>query len=57
MYKELYFYLFNRITDAIENIEKENTKAALEILINAQQTSENYYIDFGKSTSALSPNN
>lgn len=41
---QLYRLLFNAITDAIEAIHKMNYGQALEILIKAQQKSEEGYL-------------
>ncbi len=43
-YKKMYLNLFNRITDAIEEIEKMNLGTAKDILIAAQQSAEEEYI-------------
>ena len=44
-YQKMYTTLFNAMTDAIENIEKLNYGTAKEILIQAQQKTEELYID------------
>lgn len=41
---QLYHLLFNAITDAIEAIRKLNYGQALEILVQAQQDSEEGYL-------------
>ena len=43
-YEKLYHLLFNAITDALEQMEKENYGTAKETLIAAQQTAEEIYI-------------
>ena len=45
LYKQLYFYLFNRITDSIELLSSGEVDKAAEALISAQQTAEEMYID------------
>ena len=45
LYKQLYFYLFNRITDSIELLCSGEVDKAAEALISAQQTAEEMYID------------
>ena len=44
-YQIMYTTLFNAMTDAIENIEKCNYGTAKELLIQAQQKTEELYID------------
>ena len=50
-YKKMYFKLFNAITDAIEEIKEiqekgeDNCCKAIEILILAQQKTEEMYIE------------
>lgn len=44
-YQKMYTTLFNAMTDAIENIEKLNYGTAKELLIQAQQKTEELYID------------
>lgn len=41
---EYYTHLFNRVTDAIEELRAENDESALEILIDAQFEAEELYI-------------
>ena len=43
-YEKLYHLLFNAITDALEQMEKQNYGAAKETLIAAQQQAEEIYI-------------
>lgn len=45
IYKEIYLNLFNRVTDAIREIELLNFGAAREILIRAQQNAEEKYLN------------
>ena len=45
IYKRLYYFLYNQISDAIEALRKGNHKDALRILISAQQKSEELYIE------------
>ena len=44
-YQKMYTTLFNAMTDAIENIEKLNYGTAKELLIQAQQKTEELHID------------
>lgn len=44
MYKKLYFALFNRITDALSALDAGDIERAKQILIAAQQDSEERYI-------------
>ena len=44
-YQKLYTTLFNRITDAICQMEKANYGTAKDILILAQQETEELYLD------------
>ena len=41
----LYFYLFNRVTDALEALEAGRTDEAREALIEAQRRTEGMYIE------------
>ena len=43
-YKEIYLLLFNAITDALHEMERQNCAAAKDILIQAQQDAEELYI-------------
>ena len=43
-YEKLYHLLFNAITDALEQMEKQNFGTAKETLIAAQQEVEEIYI-------------
>ena len=43
-FKELYFLLFAAMSDAVEQIEATNYGAAKDILIAAQQNTEEIYI-------------
>lgn len=43
-YEKMYHLLFNAITDALEQIEKQNLGTAKELLISAQQKAEEIYI-------------
>lgn len=44
-YEKLYYYLFNRITDALAQLEAGNTAAARAVLVSAQQGAEAMYIE------------
>ena len=45
MFKKLYLYLFNRITDALEALAAGEPDRAKEILISAQQQCEEQYLE------------
>ena len=44
IYKDLYYLLFNRITDALEQLQADNYGTAKQILIRAQQDAEEQYL-------------
>ena len=44
-YQSLYTLLFNAITDAIDQIDRQNYGMAKELLIQAQQQSEEAYME------------
>ena len=44
-YEVMYFRLFNRVTDALAELEKLNFGAAAEILRTAQQAGEDSYVE------------
>ena len=43
-YKKLYYHLFARLADAVEQIELQNYGTAREILIQVQQEAEHAYL-------------
>lgn len=43
-YRKAYLLLFNRITDALEAMESDDTDLAKRILISAQQEAEEIHI-------------
>ncbi|MEA5152980.1 MAG: hypothetical protein VB039_10325 [Oscillospiraceae bacterium] len=43
-YKKMYFFLFNGITDALAELEKNNKAMAVQILLEHQRASEEMYI-------------
>ena len=45
MYKKLYFYLFNRVTDALRLLSSGQTEAAAALLVRAQQECERQYLE------------
>ena len=49
LYKDLYFHLFNQITDALEAMEGQNFGQARDILIRAQQEAEETYLNAGEN--------
>ena len=48
-YKEMYFHLFNAMTDALRKIEARDDTGAEEILIAAQQWGEECYLELPDS--------
>ncbi len=48
MYQKMYNTLFNAVTDAIENLQKNNIGLALNTLIKAQQDTEEVYVRAGE---------
>lgn len=49
-YKKLYFYLFNQITDALEELEHDKYMNCIEILKEAQIYCEELYISSTEET-------
>lgn len=47
MYKKMYFTLFNSITDALEQLEQGDFLRAIDLLKNAQLSTEEIYIRSG----------
>lgn len=47
-YKAMYLLLFNAVTDSIEALTAQNFGQAKEILIQAQQDAEEYYLESGE---------
>ena len=45
MFKAMYYLLFNRITDAITAIERDDPEQARTILIRAQQDAEELHME------------
>ncbi len=45
MFKQMYFLLFRRITDALDALERGDTLRARTILIRAQQDAEDLYTE------------
>ena len=45
IYKKMYFHLFNAVTDALAQMERQNFGAAAELLVQAQQACEEIYLD------------
>lgn len=43
-YKTMYYHLFNRVTDALRELERQNYGLAQELLKQAQQEGEEAYI-------------
>ena len=44
-YEEMYHLLFNAITDALEQMEKQNLGSAKDLLTTAQQKTEEIYME------------
>ena len=44
-YEKMYHLLFNAITDALEQIEKQNLGSAKDLLTTAQQKAEEIYME------------
>ena len=44
-YEKMYHLLFNAITDALEQMEKQNLGSAKDLLTNAQQKTEEIYME------------
>jgi len=44
VYKKLYYQLFNAVTDSLSAMDLENYGQARQILMNAQQTCEELYL-------------
>lgn len=48
MFEKMYFTLFNSITDALEQLERQNYGAAAELLRRGQQEGERIYLEAGQ---------
>ena len=48
LYKKLYLRLFNRVTDALELLDRGDPLAARSLLIRAQQEAEETYVSAGE---------
>lgn len=44
-YERLYHLVFNRVTDALRELERGRAEAAKELLVSAQQEAENLYVE------------
>ena len=44
-YEKMYHLLFNAITDALEQMEKQNLGSAKDLLTTAQQKTEDFYME------------
>ena len=44
-YEKMYHLLFNAITDALEQMEKQNLGSAKDLLTTAQQKTEDIYME------------
>ena len=44
-YQKLYTKLFNAITDALEQLDKQNIACARDILVRVQQEAEDVYLE------------
>ena len=45
LYKTLYLRLFNRVTDALERLERGDEEGAKALLVSAQQEAEAIYME------------
>ena len=45
LYKTIYLQLFNRVTDALERLERGDAEGARALLVSAQQEAEAIYMD------------
>lgn len=45
-YQDMYYSLFNSVTDAIEQLMRLDAEAAIRTLMDAQQQAEERYISF-----------
>ena len=45
LYKTLYLRLFNRVTDALERLERGDAEGARALLVSAQQEAEAIYME------------
>ena len=45
LYKTMYLQLFNRVTDALERLERGDAEDARALLVSAQQEAEAIYIE------------
>ena len=45
MYQEMYLHLFNAVTDALAELEKQNYGIAAQLLMMAQRACEEMYLD------------
>ena len=48
-YEKMYHLLFNAITDALEQMEKQNLGSAKDLLTTAQQKTEEIYMESAKA--------
>ncbi len=48
MYKKMYLLLFNRVTDALRELERGNADRARELLMTAQRDCEELYLRGGE---------
>ncbi len=55
IYKEMYYRLFNTLTDAIEAIEQMDFHRGVTMLRQAQAAAEDMYLDFDESPASSSP--
>ena len=51
-YKQMYFSLFNAITDALRSLDEQNYTQAKAVLMAAQCAAEELYIGTGESRKA-----
>ena len=45
LYKNMYYHLFNKVTDALSSLKRLEVEAAINCLMDAQQETEKMYMD------------
>lgn len=54
MYKEMYYTLFNAITDSLEQMEEKNYLQAATLLKCAQRNAESLFLECGEDQAEIS---
>lgn len=52
-YEKMYFHLFNAITDALREMERQEYDSAAQALIKAQQWGENEYLELTENEGTI----